>query len=257
MDTEFTDKVVIVTGASGGIGSATCLAFGELGATVIAADIKSDQFQNLQETFAELSGTIDCREVDITQSQNCADFVENIIQQYGRIDILFNNAGTTCRADVIETTEQEWDLVMQVNLKSIFLMSKYALPHMVKARSGNIINTASGWGINGGAKAVSYCASKGGVVLLTKAMAIDHGPDNIRVNCICPGDTETGMLRNEAEQLGLPSDQLIKDGDQRPLGRVGQPSEIADAVIYLASSKSSFVTGTPLIVDGGGLAGSD
>src|SRR5258706_13361842 len=127
---------------------------------------------------------------------------------------------------------------------------------MQKSGGGVIVNTASGWGLTGGAKAAGYCASKGAVVLLTKAMAVDHGPQNIRVNCICPGDTDTSMFRSEAQQLGEASDRFLAEAAKRPLGRVGSPEEIAQAALYLASDASSFVTGAALGVDGGGLAGS-
>ena len=127
---------------------------------------------------------------------------------------------------------------------------------MAKAGGGSIINMASGWGLAGGPKAAAYCASKGAVVLLTRAMALDHGPQNIRVNCICPGDIDTAMLRNEARQLGEPADRFLAEAARRPLGRVGRPEEIAQAALYLASDAASFVTGTALVVDGGGLAGS-
>jgi NAD(P)-dependent dehydrogenase (short-subunit alcohol dehydrogenase family) len=159
------------------------------------------------------------------------------------------------RATVLEITEEEWDRVMAVNVKSIFLMSKYAIPVMKEAGGGVIINTGSGWGLVGGADAVSYCASKGAVVNMTRAMAIDHGRDNIRVNCICPGDTDTGMLRDEAQQLGVPDTRFLAEAAVRPLGRIGRPEDIAQAALYLTSDAASFVTGTVLVVDGGGLAG--
>jgi NAD(P)-dependent dehydrogenase (short-subunit alcohol dehydrogenase family) len=174
----------------------------------------------------------------------------------GRIDILFNNAGIIRRATVLDLSEEDWDRVMAVNVKSIYLLSREVIPHMQKAGGGTIINTASGWGLAGGAKAAVYCASKGAVVLLTKAMAIDHGPQKIRVNCICPGDTDTGMLRDEARQLGEDKSRFLAESAKRPLGRVGTPEEIAQAVLYLAGDASSFVSGTALVVDGGGLAGS-
>ena len=142
---------------------------------------------------------------------------------------------------------------MAVNVKSIFLMSKYAIPYMQKA-GGSIINTSSGWGLKGGGDAVSYCASKGAVTNMTRAMAIDHGKQNIRVNAICPGDTDTPMLRNEARQLGEVEEKFLAESAQRPLGRDAQPIEIAQAVLYLASEASSYVTGAALVVDGGGLA---
>src|SRR4029077_18816704 len=169
---------------------------------------------------------------------------------------LFNNAGIIRRASVVELSEANWDRVMAVNAKSMFLMSRLVVPVMAKAGGGSIINMASGWGLSGGPRAAVYCASKGAVVLLTKAMAVDHGPQNIRVNCICPGDTDTGMLRHEARQLGETEKRFLADAARRPLGRVGRPEEIGQGALYLASDAASFVTGTALVVDGGGLAGS-
>jgi NAD(P)-dependent dehydrogenase (short-subunit alcohol dehydrogenase family) len=169
--------------------------------------------------------------------------------------VLFNNAGVIQRASVVELSEEQWDRTMAVNVKSIFLMSKFAIPVMAAAGGGVIVNTGSGWGLTGGRKAVSYCASKGAVVQLTKAMALDHGAQNIRVNCICPGDTDTPMLRNEAEQLGAALDEFLAESAARPLPRIGTPDDIAQAVLYLVSDAASFVTGTTLLVDGGGLAG--
>jgi NAD(P)-dependent dehydrogenase (short-subunit alcohol dehydrogenase family) len=143
---------------------------------------------------------------------------------------------------------------MDVNVKSIFLMSKYAVPEIAKQGGGAIVNIGSGWGIKGGRNAVSYCASKGAVVNMTRAMAIDHGSQNIRVNCICPGDTDTPMLRNEAQQLGQAEDKFLAEAKERPLNRYAQPIEIAQAVLYLVSDAASYVTGAVLAVDGGGSA---
>jgi NAD(P)-dependent dehydrogenase (short-subunit alcohol dehydrogenase family) len=170
--------------------------------------------------------------------------------------VLFTNAAIIRRASVVEISEEDWDRVMAVNVKSIFLMSREVIPIMARSVGGSIINTASGWGLAGGPRAVAYCASKGAVVLLTKAMAIDHGRQKIRVNCICPGDTDTAMLRSEARQLGEAEDGFLAGSANRPLGRVGKPEEIARAVLYLASDAASFVTGAAVVVDGGGLAGS-
>jgi NAD(P)-dependent dehydrogenase (short-subunit alcohol dehydrogenase family) len=181
--------------------------------------------------------------------------VQRVVEQWGGLDILFNNAGIIRRATVLETTEEEWDRVMAVNVKSIFLLSKYAIPIMAQAGGGVIINTASGWGLVGGREAASYCASKGAVVNLTRALALDHGPQNIRVNCICPGDTDTPMLWDEAQQLGEAEQDFMASAADRPLQRVGAPEDIAQGVLYLASDASAFVTGASLVVDGGGLAG--
>jgi len=193
---------------------------------------------------------------DVTKAADCQSAVLQTVEQLGKLNILFNNAGIIRRASVVDTSEQEWDQVMAVNVKSVFLLSKYAIPMMIETGGGVIINTASGWGLVGGRDAASYCASKGAVVLLTKAMALDHGAQNIRVNCICPGDTDTPMLRNEAQQLGKPEEEFLAESAQRPLQRIGRPDEIAHAALYLASDASSYVTGIALVVDGGGLAGS-
>ncbi len=248
-------KTVIVTGALGGIGKATCLAFAACGAKIVAVDLNTDEADCLEKKVSSFNSEILTLKADVSKNNDCEMILEKTQSHFGDVDILFNNAGITRRKDILELSENEWDSIINVNLKSIFLMSKKVLPVMLKKNQGSIINTASGWGINGGAKAAAYCASKGGVVLLTKAMAIDFGGKGIRVNCICPGDTETNMLINEAQQLGLQPDQLVIEGINRPLGRIGSPKEIADAVLYLASANSSFITGTALIVDGGGLAG--
>jgi NAD(P)-dependent dehydrogenase (short-subunit alcohol dehydrogenase family) len=181
---------------------------------------------------------------------------ERSVHEFGGLNILFNNAGIIRRGSVLEIGENDWDAVIAVNVKSIFLMSREIIPIMGRAECGSIINTASGWGLTGGSQAAAYCASKGAVVLMTKAMAIDHGRQKIRVNCICPGDTDTAMLRTEARQLGVAEERFLSDSAKRPLGRLGKPEEIANAALYLASDAASFVTGAALVVDGGGLAGS-
>jgi NAD(P)-dependent dehydrogenase (short-subunit alcohol dehydrogenase family) len=181
--------------------------------------------------------------------------VEQTVVLEGGLDILVNSAGIIRRASVLNTTEEDWDRVMAVNVKSIFLLSKHAVPVMSGSGGGAIINIASGWGLRGGRNAAAYCASKGAVVTLTKAMALDHAGQNIRVNCICPGDIDTPMLRSEAAQLGEPIESFLREAAHRPLGRVGNPEDIAQAALYLAGDAASFVTGAVLVVDGGGLAG--
>ncbi|MGA7292593.1 MAG: SDR family oxidoreductase [Terriglobales bacterium] len=249
-------KVAIITGSASGIGRATALLFGREGAAIVLADVNAADGQRVADEIRQAGGRAFFETVDVTRAVDCNRLAERAIGEFGRIDILFNNTGIIRRATVLDLTEDEWDRVMAVNVKSIFLLSRVVIPHMQRAGGGTIINTASGWGLAGGAKAAVYCASKGAVVLLTKAMAIDHGPQKIRVNCICPGDTDTGMLRDEAQQLGQDRSRFLDESAKRPLGRVGTPDEIAQAALYLASDASSFVTGTALIVDGGGLAGS-
>ena len=250
------NKVALITGAASGIGRATAQLFARAGASIAIADLNSTAAKTVVDEITSAGGRAIFEPTDVTLTADCQRIVQRTVQEFGRVDILFNNAGIIRRATVVDLNEQDWDRVMTVNVKSIYLMSKQVIPIMEKAGGGTIINTASGWGLAGGAKAAVYCASKGAVVLLTKAMAIDHGQQKIRVNCICPGDTDTAMLRTEAQQLGEPGDSFLKEAARRPLGRVGKPEEIAQAALYLASDASSFVTGTALVVDGGGLAGS-
>jgi NAD(P)-dependent dehydrogenase (short-subunit alcohol dehydrogenase family) len=250
-----TGKIALVTGAAAGIGRATALLFAREGAAVAITDINQGG-QSVAEEIIGNGGRSIFEHADVTRGSDCQRVVERTLREFGGIHVLFNNAGIMRRASVMELREEDWDRVMAVNVKSIFLMSRQVIPIMAKAGGGSIINTASGWGLAGGPRAAVYCASKGAVVLLTKAMAVDHGPQKIRVNCICPGDTATGMLRNEAQQLGEREDLFLAASARRPLGRIGKPEEIAQAALYLASDAASFVTGTALVVDGGGLAGS-
>jgi NAD(P)-dependent dehydrogenase (short-subunit alcohol dehydrogenase family) len=252
---QLSGKVALITGGASGIGRATALLFAREGATVAIADLNAQAGKAAATEITQSGGRAIFEPADVTEAEDCRRLADRAIREFGRIDILFNNAGIIRRATVLDLSEEDWDRVMTVNVKSIYLLSREVIPHMQKQGGGSIINAASGWGLAGGAKAAVYCASKGAVVLLTKAMAIDHGPQKIRVNCICPGDTDTSMLRAEAQQLGEADDRFLAEAAKRPLGRVGSPDEIAQAVLYLASDASSFVTGTALVVDGGGLAG--
>jgi NAD(P)-dependent dehydrogenase (short-subunit alcohol dehydrogenase family) len=253
---QLTSKVALITGAASGIGCATAELFAREGAAVVIADVNEYAGQAAADKIASGGGKAVFQSADVTRDADCLRIVERAIREFGKIDILFNNAGIMRRATVLDLKEEDWDRVMAVNVKSIYLLSREVIPYMQKVGGGSIINTASGWGLSGGPKAAVYCASKGAVVLLTKAMAVDHGPANIRVNCICPGDTDTAMLRGEAKQVGADEANFMADAAKRPLGRVGLPEEVARAALYLASDASSFVTGTALVVDGGGLAGS-
>lgn len=248
-------KVALISGGASGIGRATALLFAREGAAVSIVDLDEAAGQTVAQTITEDGGRAIFVRCDVIQLADCERAVEQTVAELGALDVLFNSVGIIRRATVLETSETEWDRVMAVNVKSIFLLSKYAIPVMAEAGGGVIINTASGWGLVGGRKAAAYCASKGAVVLLTKAMALDHGEQGIRVNCICPGDTDTPMLRDEAQQLGEPIERFLAEAAQRPLQRIGKPEDIAQAALYLASDESSFVTGTALVVDGGGTAG--
>jgi NAD(P)-dependent dehydrogenase (short-subunit alcohol dehydrogenase family) len=249
-----TGKRALITGGAAGIGRAAALLFAREGAAVAVADLDEAGGQAVVHAILKGGGRAIFIACDVTRAADCQRAVQCTLEAWGGLDILFNNAGIIRRASVVETSEAEWERVMAVNVKSIFLMSKYAIPVMEKGGGGAIINTASGWGLVGGAAAAAYCASKGAVVNLTRAMALDHGGQNIRVNCVCPGDTDTGMLREEARQLGVAEAEFLAEAAARPLRRIGRPEDVAQAVLYLASEAASFVTGAALVVDGGGLA---
>ncbi len=248
-------KVALVTGAASGIGRATALLFGREGAAVVVHDLKEDG-RGTADAIADAGGRASFLQGDVTRYADCQAAVHLAVSEFGGLHVLINNAGIIRRASVVDTTEEEWDRVMAVNVKSVFLMAKAAIPVMARGGGGAIVNTASGWGIDGGRNAASYCASKAAVVNLTRAMALDHAEQNIRVNCVCPGDTDTPMLREEARQLGQDVRGFLAGAARRPMGRMGRPEEIARVILFLASDASSYVTGTPLIVDGGGHAGS-
>jgi len=248
-------KRALITGGASGIGRATALLFARAGAAVALADLDEAGGEEVMRQIEQDGGRAIFVRCDVSRATDCQRAVRMTVEKLGGLDILFNNAGIIRRADVVETTEEEWERVMAVNVRSVFLMSKYAIPVMVQAGGGAIVNTGSGWGLVGGANAVSYCASKGAVVNMTRAMALDHGAQNVRVNCVCPGDTDTGMLRDEARQVGAAESEFLAQAAERPLRRIGRPEDIAQAVLYLVSDAASFVTGTTLVVDGGGLAG--
>lgn len=240
----------MVTGAASGIGLATALRLHDAGAHVALLDINSEALAPYVQQDRLLAIP-----TDVSDAVACDNALRLVDARWGRLDILFNNAGIMRRKSILDLSEADWDLVMAVNVKSIFLLSRAAIRLMVRTGGGSIINTGSGWGLTGGPNAAAYCAAKGAVVNLTRAMAIDHGPQKIRVNCVCPGDTDTPLLRDEARQLAVNEAQFLALSSARPLARLGTPEDIADAVLFLASDQSRWVTGTTLVVDGGGLAG--
>lgn len=252
---ELAGKVAVVTGGASGIGRATARLLAREGAAVAVVDRNLPWAEEVAAQIQQEGGQAIAVGCDVSLAADCQRAVAETVEALGGLDILFNNAGIIRRADVLNTTEEEWDRVMAVNVKSVFLMSKYAVPVMAERGGGAIVNTGSGWGLVGGRDAVSYCASKGAVVNMTRAMALDHAALKIRVNCVCPGDTNTDMLRSEAQQLGEPEERFLQGAADRPLGRIGTPEDIAQAVLYLVGDTASFVTGAVLVVDGGGLAG--
>lgn len=249
------DRVAIITGAASGIGRAMALLFARHGARVVAVDLDEEGLGTLVSDAETEDGLLSSYVADVSSREDCEKTVKRVTDELQRLDILCNNAGIIRRASVLEIEESEWEKDLAINLKSVYLWSRAVLPQMILQRAGVILNTGSGWGLTGGVRAASYCASKGAVVQLTRAMAIDHGPQGIRVNCLCPGDTDTPMLRQEARQIGQRTPDFLSAAANRPLERIGSTEEIARAALYLVSDDASFVTGTTLVVDGGGLAG--
>jgi NAD(P)-dependent dehydrogenase (short-subunit alcohol dehydrogenase family) len=248
------DQIGLITGGTSGIGEATAILFAKEGASIAIAGRNDKRGHAVADRILQSGGNAIFIRTDVRKAGECRSAVDETLGAFGKLDILFNNAGVFYPHTTLDCSEEEWDLQIDINLKGTFLMSKFALPPMIQQGRGVIINNSSGWGIVGGDKAVAYCASKGGVILLTKAMAIDHGRQGIRVNCICPGDADTPMLPEDARMRGLKWEDYLAGCANRPLGRIGTVDEIAKAVLFLASDDSSFMTGAALVVDGGGTA---
>ena len=251
---DMNEKVAVITGAASGIGLGVTKMLAAHGASVAMLDVNNKGIEEADD-LRKNGANVRYYQCDVTSHADVKRIVDDVASAFGRIDFLFNNAGVTFRKTVVDLLEEEWDLVLDVGLKGTYLMSKYVIPIMAAGGGGSIVNTGSGWGLKGGDKAAAYCAVKGGIVNLTRAMAIDHGPQNIRVNSVNPGDTDTALLREEGRQLGEQVDQFLKDSAKgRPLERLGTPEDIALAVLFLFSDMARWITGSALVVDGGGIA---
>ncbi|MBI3034356.1 SDR family oxidoreductase [Candidatus Woesearchaeota archaeon] len=236
-------KVAIVTGAGSGIGRAAAIIFAREGAKVAVADYDE---KNGRETASSISGAIFIK-ADVSKNSDAKKLVADTVKKFGKLDVLFNNAGIVRWGNAVDTKEEDWNRVIDVNLKGAFLCSKYAIPEMIKAGRGSIINTASIAGLVAFGGIAAYCASKGGLIQLTRSMALDFAPKNIRVNAICPGIIKTAMTKDILNNKEMMQSML----KSTVIGRLGEPEDIAYAALYLASDESSFVTGTTLAVDGG------
>jgi NAD(P)-dependent dehydrogenase (short-subunit alcohol dehydrogenase family) len=248
----FVGKGVIVTGGASGIGKATAERFLAEGAKVAIIDISE---KNGKSALAELRGK-GYEPVlvmgDVTDSKDVERMVRKARSALGSIDVLFNNAGILVEGTIEEVSEKDWDRIIAVNVKGVFLMSKAVIPIMLKQKKGAIVNNASCSGLVGDRGAIAYNTSKGAVVLMTKCMALDYAKKNIRVNCVCPGEIDTPMFRQEAKARGLPVEEYRKQlSEYHPIGRLGFPEEVANAVAFLASDEAAFIIGTAFSVDGG------
>ncbi|TDI85026.1 MAG: glucose 1-dehydrogenase [Chloroflexi bacterium] len=248
------EKVALITGGNSGIGLATAKLFADEGAKVMIAARDSDRAVAALRSIGadhDQGRYVVC---DVQLEDDCRGAVNATSEAFGRLDVLVNNAGIIYRGlDVVRTTLEEWDKMFAVNVRGAFLMSKFALPEMIRAGSGCIVNVASYFGLVGGKGVAAYCASKGAMVQLTRAMALDHADEGVRVNCVCPGSVQTPMIDQAWAEYGDGAPELW--AARHPIGRIAQPDEVAQAILYLASSASSFVTGAALPIDGGITAG--
>lgn len=240
-------KVALITGAASGIGRAAALLFAREGAKVAVADLAAAGGQETVDMIKKAGGEARFMRVDVTKASEVEGMVRSVVDAFGRVDVLYNNAGMEgAVGDVADVAERDWDTIINVNLKSVFLCSKYTVPVMVRQGGGSIISTSSVMALGGKAKVAAYCVSKAGVITLTKSMAIECAKSNIRVNCICPGLIDTPLSARSISSIQL---------EYIPEGKPGRPEDVAHAALYLAADDSVYVTGTAIVVDGGWTAG--
>ncbi len=249
---DFSGTAVLVTGGTSGIGAAVARAFGDAGAAVLLTGRDAGRGAEVAADIASDGGTAEFVAADVTDTDACGRLVDAVLDRFGRLDVLVNNAGIIHSGDAQSTTDEQWNETIAVNLTAAFRMSRAAIPAIREQGGGSIVNIASDWALVGGQNAVAYCASKGGLLLMTKAMALDHAGENIRVNAVCPTEIMTPMLTGEFRAAGITDEEgLAAMAKIIPMGRVGTPEEVARAVLFLASDQASFMTGVGLPVDGG------
>jgi NAD(P)-dependent dehydrogenase (short-subunit alcohol dehydrogenase family) len=245
----FQGKVVLVTGGAYGIGRAAAIGFAERGAKVVVADIDASRGTETLQRIKSSGGEAIFVKTDVSSEEDVRALVDRVVETFGRLDCAFNNAGIHKRfVSTVDFTEGEWEEMIHVNLKSVWLCMKYEIPQMLKQGKGAIVNTSSVAGLVGAPSNPAYPASKHGVVGITKSTALEFARKGIRVNCVCPGPTRTGMN----EELTATNPEMVKAMDQKvPMGRIGEPEEVAAAAIFLCSDEASYITGHALPVDGG------
>ena len=244
-------KVAIITGAGAGIGRAAALLFAKEGAEVVVADCDPEEGAKTVSLIKQNGGAAIFVQVDVSKAADVKKMVKTTVETYGKLDILVNNAGIYLQADAVKSTEEDWDRILAVNLKGVFLCTKYGIPEMIKGGGGSIVNIGSEAGIVGIGNQVAYNVSKSGVISLTKSTAIDFAAHNIRVNCVCPGTTETPLVEAALERAPDPAAARRALEEVRPANRLGRPEEIAAGILYLASDESPYATGSILSIDGG------
>ena len=244
-------RVAVITGAGSGIGQAMALLFAREGARIMAADIDGATAEATADRIIAVGGIAEALAVDVTAPAQVQGMIERAYSVYGRVDILCNNAGIGSTTDVVDCEPDEWDRVMAVNVKSVYLGCKYVLPRMVAQGGGVIVNTASVAGMVGIVKRASYSASKGAVIALTRQVAMDFVEQGIRVNCLCPGTVDSPWVGRLLDQASDPVAARAALVARQPMGRLGTPEEVAAAALYLASDDAAFITGTALVIDGG------
>jgi NAD(P)-dependent dehydrogenase (short-subunit alcohol dehydrogenase family) len=240
------DKVALITGAGSGIGQAMAMLFAKEGARVVIADREASSGEETLAAIRQDQGEAVFIEADVSNASEVKQMVQAALTHYSRLDILVNNAGVLLKGTVVDLAEEDWDRLIAVNLTGVFLCSKYAIPLMIAQGGGVILNIASTAGLSGGYHHAAYRASKGGMIALTRSMALDHSADGIRINCLCPGPVDTPMLRRSTTPAGV--DEICKTN---PLGRLADPGEIATVALCLVSDAASYVTGAVWTVDGG------
>ncbi|MGA2765375.1 MAG: glucose 1-dehydrogenase [Spirochaetia bacterium] len=248
---QFQGKIVVVTGASSGIGRAGAVAFAHEGASVALADTDAAGGKQAADEIRRAGGDAEVYAVDISREPDVQALVEAVVGRWGRLDVLVNNAGIYLQADAVATTEMAWNRLMAVNLTGAFLCIKHAVPAMIRGKGGAIVNVASEAGLVGIRNQAAYNASKAGLISLTKSCAVDFASVGIRVNCVCPGTTDTALVRAAVGRASDPAAARRALEQVRPANRLGTPEEIASAILYLASDCAGYATGTILSIDGG------
>jgi NAD(P)-dependent dehydrogenase (short-subunit alcohol dehydrogenase family) len=243
-------KVVLITGAAKGIGKGCAQVLGKLGARIAVVDLDEVAGPLTAKGIEASGGCAVFLQADVSKTDDVQKMTARLLGAFGRLDALINNAGYHISKNVEDTDEQEWDYIINTNLKSVFLCSKYAIPHLRKTQ-GTIINMSSMVGLVGQRNAGAYSATKGGIIAMTKGMALDFARDGIRVNCICPGWVETPLVEDWFSQQADPQASKEYIYGRHPLGRIATPEEVAKAVVFLCSEESSFITGVALALDGG------